>query len=168
MVIKLVLIMSKNKSIKIDAAVQTVIRVHPNTLDINGFPYISSEKKLQTVLSEKPDDNKHFYSLLKFTPYSDIVENSMKIIDIPRKKKLQFHYLPSAKIDENIRDLVLADDDGVSYICAEILKRRKTGNKIHYHDQETQTDVLVHPHILEDTDVSTVSETKGTQTSNSK
>ncbi|XP_050498311.1 uncharacterized protein LOC126879276 [Diabrotica virgifera virgifera] len=157
--------MFKNKLPTADVQVQTVIRVYPHILEGSDLPKITTDKKLQTVLSESPKDSEHFYALLKYTPYSDIIENNIRIIDIPRKKKLTFRALASSsEIEDHIRELTLSDDDGVGYLCAEILRGRETQHKQHFSDSHTQTDVLVHPHILEDQDVALVCETKATQT----
>lgn len=160
----------QKKVATVDAAVQTVIRVYPHILDQPKYQQygarISSDKKMQTEISIKPDEkNEQFYSLLRFTPYQDIQENCIRIINLPRQVRLQFN--PGVEFDKMAqvaRQFSLADDDGVGYICSELIHRLGKRYRPAYVEEGAQTDLNVYPHLLSDEHVATVKNNLSSQT----
>ncbi|KAF7282956.1 hypothetical protein GWI33_001639 [Rhynchophorus ferrugineus] len=127
-----------------DKEVQTVVRVFPFILEATDTRASArSEKKFCTVLSlETNKENKAFYSLLQYCPFSEIQKDSIRVLDLPRKTKLTFlkHYRFSA---DELRILSLADDDGVAEYCVDMLTRMVAGQLTSYRETDTQTDVMV-------------------------
>lgn len=154
------------KTTTVDASVQTVIRVYPHILDPQNTARVSSDKRMQTEISIKPEErNDQFYSLLRFTPYQDIQENCIRIMDLPRQVRLHFNpVVESDKMAEIARQFSLADDDGVGYICSELIYRLARRQKPSYVDEGVQTDLNVFPNLLRDQHVATVKATRNLQT----
>lgn len=140
-----------------DKGIQTVIKVYPFVLPVNvSQASVTSDKKFCTVLSlETSNDSNKFYSLLQYCPYHDIEEHSIRVINLPRKTKLQ--WLRHSHLSEEILKMnSLADDDGVADICNDLLLRLKSGKKNTYKEADTQTDLTVRPYLLEEPNVAKV------------
>lgn len=137
--------------------IQTVIKVYPFVLPASASrASVTSDKKFCTVLSlETSHDSHKFYSLLQYCPYHDIEENSIRVINLPRKTRLQW-LSQSHLSEETLKMNTLADDDGVADICNDLLLRIKTGKKTFYMEADTQTDLTVRPYLLEEPNVATV------------
>ncbi|CAH1104602.1 unnamed protein product [Psylliodes chrysocephalus] len=148
------------------ANTQTIIKVHPHMLEIDQIPKVTTDRRQGTVLSITPKPDNNFYSLLRYTPYSDIKENSIRVLDIPRLPKLQFHSIAeSEEMEQRAREFSLADDDGVGYLCCSLIRRELCHNRTCFFDSEAQTDVSVVPHVLlDDNNVAFVFTTRGSQT----
>lgn len=135
-----------------DSSTQTVIRVYPFILEgFSHYANIQSDKKIQTTLSVKQDlESSKFYSLLRYTPFQDIKEDSLRVIEIPRPRRLQFSSFALHKnLDVIAKMFSLEDDDGVGYICSEVLHRVEHKFTKALKDAEVQTDLMVSPHILD-------------------
>nr|CAH7740002.1 unnamed protein product [Callosobruchus chinensis] len=138
---------------KVDQSVQTVIKVSPHVLDtVTDYATVTSDKKMQTLIATKPrDQNSQFYSLLCYTPFQDIREDALRVLELPRKPRLQ---IKSAATSQDIERAAirfsLLDDDGVGYICSEVMHRRALRSKRAFVEASTQTDLKIHPHILDD------------------
>nr|CAI5858077.1 unnamed protein product [Callosobruchus analis] len=138
---------------KADQSVQTIIRVSPHVFDtITDYAVVSSDKKMQTLIATKPrDQNSQFYSMLCYTPFQDIKEDALRVLELPRKPRLQ---IKSAATSQDILKAALKfsllDDDGVGYICSEVMHRRALRFKKAFTEASTQTDLHVQPHILND------------------
>ncbi|CAH1968799.1 unnamed protein product [Acanthoscelides obtectus] len=136
---------------KVDQSVQTVIRVSPHVLDtVTDYATVTSDKKMQTLIATRPQDlNTQFYSMLCYTPFQDIREDALRVLELPRKPRLQ---IKSAAIGQDILraavDFSLVDDDGVGYICSEVMHRRALQSKPAFVDASVQTDLHIQPHIL--------------------
>lgn len=154
------------KTTTVDVAVQTVIRVYPHILEPDNIARVSSDKRMQTEISIKPDEkNEQFYSMLRFTPYQDIQENCIRIIDLPRQVRLHFNPgVETDKMAQTARLFSLADDDGVGYICSELVYRLARKHKLSYVDEGVQTDLNVYPSLLKNEHVATVKTNSNLQT----
>lgn len=151
----------------IDSSTQTVIRVYPFILEgYSDFARIKSDKKSQTALSVKPDlENSKFYSMLRYTPFPDIKEDSLRVIEIPRPRKLHFSsFAHHENIEKHAIMFSLADDDGAGYVCSEVLHRIESRFTISYRTVEIQTDIQVTPHLLNPNAVASVFIDNGAQT----
>lgn len=143
----------------VNSSTQTVIRVHPFIFDGNNeYAEVKSDKKVQTALNVSHDLNSSkFYSLLRYTPFQDIRENSLRVFEIPRSRRLQFSSLAqNDNLDQKAVNFTLEDDDGVGYVCTEILRRLRNRVSKAYVDAEAQTDVRVSPQLLDSQAVATV------------
>lgn len=153
----------------VDSSTQTVIRVYPFFIEgVTNCAEVKSDKKIQTTLSVKQnlEDNK-FYTLLRYTPFQDITEDSLRVIQIPRPRKLQFLGLPIPQnVDKKAAKFAMADDDGVGYICCEVLHHLENRTSKAYQDAEVQTDVRACPHLLDTESVATVFIDGSSQTMN--
>ncbi|KAL1505903.1 hypothetical protein ABEB36_005356 [Hypothenemus hampei] len=127
-----------------DQEVQTVVKVFPFILSPEQFrASVTSDKKFCTVLSlEATSESSKFYSLLQFCPYQDIEENSIRVIDLPRKTKLQWER-PTHISDENLINCSLADDDGVADMCTDLLMMIRSGKKTMFANTDTQTELMI-------------------------
>ncbi|VEN60895.1 unnamed protein product [Callosobruchus maculatus] len=138
---------------KVDQSVQTVIKVSPHVLDTTtNYATVTSDKKMQTLIATRPKDlSSQFYSMLCYTPFQDIKEDAIRVLELPRKPRLQ---IKSAATSQDILKAAvsfsLLDDDGVGYICSEVMHRRALRFKKAYVEASTQTDLHIHPHILND------------------
>ncbi|KAH1027430.1 hypothetical protein HUJ05_000941 [Dendroctonus ponderosae] len=129
-----------------DKEVQTVVKVFPFVLSPAApRASVTSDKKFCTVLSlEASSDSAKFYSLLQYCPYQDIEENSVRVINLKRKTKLQ--WVTSNPFSEQaLIKTSLADDDGVADICNDLLLRLRTDKKISFKDADTQTELMKTP-----------------------
>lgn len=148
----------------IDKSVQTVIRVQTKKDDEDSVKVLS-EKKMQTMIATQPnEDDSNFISLLRYTPYQDIYEDALKIIDLPRKARLQFGSL-AGKFYNDSGMFSLLDDDGVGYVCCEVVRFHDEPRRIEYADSAVQTDLKIRPHILSEESVATVTRDTGAQAS---
>lgn len=156
----------QNRTTTTDASTQTVIKVFPHILAPFQMAKASSDKKMQTEISIKPDDRiEQFYSLLRFTPYQDIQENCLRIIDLPRLVQLQFNpKVAFDKMSQMARQFSLADDDGVGYICCELIHRLDRMQRRSLTDTGMQTDMKVAPHLLKEQEVAIVTTSTTLQT----
>ncbi|KAG5877454.1 hypothetical protein JTB14_026508 [Gonioctena quinquepunctata] len=151
--------MTDNTPTTVNAETQTIIRVYPHVFNQSDeVASISSDKKIQSVIQMNPnDETSKFFSLLRFTPYADIMENSIRVIDLERKKKLQFAVLQKPNLEADARRCFLADDDGVGEICLSVIQRGlKREGRSSFTDSTAQTDVKVKPHILQELKVATL------------
>lgn len=143
----------------VNSSTQTVIRVYPFVIEgVTHFADVKSDKKNQTTLSVRHDlESNKFYTLLRYTPFQDIKEDSLRVIEIPRFRKLNFITLAMPdNLDETIKKFTLEDDDGVGYLCSEVLRRAEGKITKSYKDAEVQTEVRAVPHLLEPAAVATV------------
>lgn len=75
--------------------------------------------------------------------------------------------LPLTSTKLNLANCLLLDDDALSEICLELRDRVRKGSNIRlrtFTDAETQTDLHVEPHILEDEQVASVIADSAVQT----
>lgn len=143
----------------INSSTQTVIRVYPFVIEgVTHFADVKSDKKNQTAVSARHDlESAKFYSLLRYTPFQDIKEDCLRVMEIPRFRKLTFYTLAMPdNLEETVKMFTLADDDGAGYVCSEVLRRAEGKTTRSYQDAEVQTDVRAYPHILEPSKVATV------------
>ncbi|XP_050313736.1 uncharacterized protein LOC126748504 isoform X2 [Anthonomus grandis grandis] len=124
-----------------DIGVQTVIKVYPFILPPStGRASVTSDKKFCTVLSlETSTESSKFYNLLQYTPYHDIEENNLRVLNLPRKTKLQ--WVTNKFSEETLKAVSLADDDGIGQVCDDLLLRLRTGKKTQWTEAGTQTDL---------------------------
>lgn len=143
----------------VNSSTQTVIRVYPFVIEgVTQFADIKSDKKIQTVLTVKQNlESNKFYTLLRYTPFQDIKEDSVRVLDIPRFRKLQFvsNSVPQ-NAEEKAAEFSMIDDDGVGYICSDVLQRLQNRTPKAYKDAEAQTDVRARPHILDSVSVASI------------
>ncbi|CAG9854592.1 unnamed protein product [Phyllotreta striolata] len=140
-----------------NASAQTIIKVHPHLLEADQISKVTTDRRQGTVLSVGPRQEQHFYSLLRFTPFSDIKENSVRILDIPRSKRLQFNPINvSEEMESKAKMFSLADDDGAGFVCCSVIRREMVRDQAALVGAGTQTDVAVSPHILDENNVAYV------------
>lgn len=156
---------TKNDPPKVNEEVQTIIRVYPHVLEYNLTAHLSSERKCQTEIAIKPEqETKKFYSMLEYTPFQDIQETSIRTINLPRKARLQFNSASLSRL--HIGNYLELDDDALSELCLDIRERIRAGlykAPKSFVDKEIQTDLRVQPHILEDDKVASILEDATTQ-----
>ncbi|EFA01544.1 hypothetical protein TcasGA2_TC007105 [Tribolium castaneum] len=113
------------EKITMDKEVQTMIRVYPHILESNKIKaHVISESKCQTEVSIAPDqEDKLFYSMLEYIPFHDIQENSVKVVDLPRK--LRLHFSSTTKLTL-LDSCDLLDDDGIYELCLELKERERS------------------------------------------
>ncbi|RZC33926.1 uncharacterized protein BDFB_002908, partial [Asbolus verrucosus] len=85
----------------------------------------------------------------EYTPFQDIQESSVRIINLPPKNQ----YLGSISATRLwLTNCLYLDDDALSELCLELRERVRKG--VHrklttFEDKNTQTDLHVQPHVLE-------------------
>lgn len=163
-------------NINTEIQIQTRIHVQPHVLnDENERALVTCERACQTAVSSFPDiEDSVFYSLLEFIPYKDIDNNAVRILDLPRKHRLQFK-LP--EVSEDSED-TSSSTSTLSYTDTQkkaspkkALKQLKfsTGSSSSEDvlitttttattENNTQTSLTVVPHVLEENEVAKILE----------
>lgn len=114
---------------QVDKEVQTMIRVYPHVFKESMIrTHITSDVRIQTEISLPPhEDDKHIYSLLEYIPFQDLQKQNIRVLNLPRKQRLQF--TSSAKVEiENCSQII--DDDGIHEICLDLKERAKNTMKV--------------------------------------
>lgn len=95
-----------DKEESIDTETQTRLHVFPHTsVDEDHAAVVYCERVCQTAVSSFPEVDRHvFYSLLEFIPYKDITQDAVRIVDLPRKPRLQFR-IPDDKDETEVSSL---------------------------------------------------------------
>lgn len=147
-----------------DKEVQTVVKVYPFILASSvSRASVTADKKFCTVLSlETSTDNSKFYNLLQYCPYQDIEDHNVRVLNLPRKTKLQW-VTHTQLSEQGLHKTTMADDDGVAEVCQDLLLRLRSGKKTTFADADTQTDLWVRPHLLEEPKVAVIYRTVSVQ-----
>lgn len=157
--------MCDNDDDAIDKETQTRIHVQPHVFNSeNERGLVTCERACQTAVSSFPDvEDKVFFSLLEFIPYKDIDIGAKRILDLPRKQRLQFR-LPSGDEEESDSSAT-SEVSNVSStnkpLPKKALKKRFSADSIISEEAVTiecdvQTTLSVVPHILDENEVAEV------------
>lgn len=152
---------------------QTRLHVEPHVLnDENERALVICDRACQTAVTSFPDiDDSVFFSLLEFIPYKDIDQNALRILDLPRKHRLQFK-LPG---DESENATPIASSSSVTSKRSVPFKRALKRKKIpadsdiceeilsQVAETDTQTSLTVLPHVLDENEVAKIVEEVATQ-----
>lgn len=149
--------------------VQTTLRVAETDDEIE----IVSDRGIQTIASTIPtSDNQSFIPFLEFTPYSEIVKDSQKVLDLPRKAALQFNLEnkthkkslseinPKGVLKKSMSNTTLITDSDLLISQHIVPTMPKTKE-----EREIQTDLTVNPYILDEDTVANVCTQLSVQTS---
>lgn len=165
--------MSDNQEQQIEEETQTRIHVFPHTsIDEENVAVVYCDRVCQTAVSTFPElEPNVFYSLLEFIPYKDITQDAVRIVDLPRKARLQFK-IPEKDDDETasltsqnrLSDLdtsqvqkgalkhKFSDEDSVIISVIHPVRQAKRETK----ENIIQTNLTVLPHILEEDQIANV------------
>lgn len=165
-------------NIKKETDTQTRLHVQPHLFhDENQRALVTCERACQTAVTSFPDiENSVFYSLLEFIPYKEIYSNALRILDLPRKQRLQFK-LPESltEFDRQDTSLSMNNVDDVAKLppTKKALKQirfsldNNPSNfdiiKISKIAESTQTSLTVVPYVLEENEVAKIFDTTSSQ-----
>lgn len=162
-----------------DKETETRLHVSPHILDDQHLrALVTCDKVCQTAVTSFPDvEDQVFFSLLEFIPYKDIDKDAVRIVDLPRKQRLQFR-LPQ----DSVEGVVSADPSRTfsDRSAKKSLKRMKISSDLEVDvnvlnkqvevpkrktsDNDAQTTLMVSPHVLNEDNVAYVSEEMPIQT----
>lgn len=163
-------------NINTEIQIQTRIHVQPHVLNNeNERALVTCERACQTAVSSFPDiEDSVFYSLLEFIPYKDIDSNAVRILDLPRKHRLQFKLPEVSEESEDTSSTTstLSNSDIQKKASPKkALKQLKfstgssssedvliTTTTIPTTESDTQTSLTVVPHVLEENEVARILE----------
>lgn len=141
----------------VDKETQTRLHAEPHIFnDESERALVTCDKACQTAVTSFPDvEDNVFFSLLEFIPYKDIDQNALRILDLPRKHRLQFK-LPEE--DEDLESDVSCTDTTKRSSAKRALKRKKfsVGSVAETVETDVQTSLVVLPHVLEEDEVAKI------------
>lgn len=162
---------------KVHKEIQTRLQVKPHIINNeNERALVTCERACQTAVSSFPDiEDRVFYSLLEFIPYKDIDKNAVRILDLPRKQRLQFK-LPESSGEEDTEETLstgstasCSDPNKKPLPKAALKQQKKLSQDSSVSDEvivsspstaegDTQTSLTVVPHVLEENEVAKIFE----------
>lgn len=175
--------MNDNKKYdNINTEIQTQTRIHaqPHLLDgENERALVTCERACQTAVSSFPDiEDSVFYSLLEFIPYKDIDNNAIRILDLPRKQRLQFKLPELGEGNEDtssttsnascsdtqkkpppkksLKHIKFSTDQNSSEDV--LITTTTTAATATTSENDTQTSLTVLPHVLEENEIAKIFE----------